>query len=517
MYVRARAHTHTHTHTHTQSIKEAINIPTAAPEAFSFRYSYDERLGECIKGHGSIEILDDKLPRSASAASRCHLSLSLVRARSLFLSLSPSLTLFPLSLALLLSLPLYAGALSRAGPSAAFPCPCPSFSTNLSLVWLSRVSFPAHTPHFLTLCVCAFERSEIYVLCGCTHARCVRGTHVYPNMWTLLCVLVLVNGLHLLRCACCVAVCMLGDAPLFHARCLMHGWLMLRNSRGAASSSAAHARNDAPEEGQQPSELEYPGRQDAEHSTEVGGHGGEGVGGKLDSKVAYWHRQSMQSVGGVGMGGSAGGNDWSGEGGGGGERGVRGRERRQSREGVREEKPPWRRGGGVKGPVSARTEAPANARTTHREHEGGRENVPVQHRRRSSSAGRARASLGGGGDASRDRETVGQESEEAKKRSSVSGHASVSARYRDNLSAGVVGKGARDGERRVAAWELEQGLPFDDHKSSCGDGGKGGGGKSGGGRSMHERLTLSCISKITPRRPYVTSPPPGHLEIGHLQ
>jgi len=124
---------------------------------------------------------------------------------------------------------------------------------------------------------------------------------------------------------------------------------------------------------------------------------------------------------------------------------------------------------------------------------------------------------GGGGDASRDRETVGQESEEAKKRSSVSGHASVSARYRDNLSAGVVGKGARDGERRVAAWELEQGLPFDDHKSSCGDGGKGGGGKSGGGRSMHERLTLSCISKITPRRPYVTSPPPGHLEIGHLQ
>ena len=92
----ARARAHTHTHTHTQSIKEAINIPTAAPEAFSFRYSYDERLGECIKGHGSIEILDDKLPRSASAASRCHLSLSLPPSPSLSLS-------FPLSLSLSLA------------------------------------------------------------------------------------------------------------------------------------------------------------------------------------------------------------------------------------------------------------------------------------------------------------------------------------------------------------------------------------------------------------------------------
>ena len=284
----------------------------------------------------------------------------------------------------------------------------------------------------------------------------------------------------------------------------MYGWFMLRNSRGAstgaASSSASHARNDAPEEGQHAWQHEVPDRQAAEPSTGVGG-------------------QSMQSLGGVAMGGSAGGNDWSGEGSGGGDRGVRGRERRQSREGVREEKPPWGRGGGGKGPVSARTEAPATARTIQREYETGRENVPVQYRRRSSSAGRARASLGGGGDVSdlsRDRETVRQESQEGKKKSSVSGHVCVTVRHRDNLAAGGGGRGARDGERRVAAWELEQALPSDDNKSSGGDGGKGVGGKSGGGRSMHERLTLSCISKITPRR-HVTSPPPGHLEIGHLQ
>jgi len=49
---------------------------------------------------------------------------------------------------------------------------------------------------------------------------------------------------------------------------------------------------------------------------------------------------------------------------------------------------------------------------------------------------------------------------------------------------------------------------------SNGDGGRGGGGGGGGrGGRMHERLTLSCISKMTPRRPTMS---PGDLDIQHL-
>jgi len=36
------------------------DVCRAVPETLSFRYSYDERFGDCIKSHGSIEIHDDK-------------------------------------------------------------------------------------------------------------------------------------------------------------------------------------------------------------------------------------------------------------------------------------------------------------------------------------------------------------------------------------------------------------------------------------------------------------------------
>ena len=178
------------------------------------------------------------------------------------------------------------------------------------------------------------------------------------------------------------------------------------------------------------------------------------------------------------------------------------RERGRSRDGGRDERPPWGRGGNI------RVEALATFRPSERERTGDGERElqglgSVHSRRRSASAGRAQSSLGRGGEVASHKERGGQD-----------GRTRRSAGA-ESLSRSSFGAGMRGG--RVASWEVEE-SGFDDgidNKGVAGDSGKGAGiGKSGGVR-MHERLTLSSISKMTPRRQIAASPP-GHLELGHL-
>jgi len=56
---------HPHALKRLHDIKAAIDVPAAAPDVFSFRYSFDERFGDCIKDHGSIEVREEKPAASA--------------------------------------------------------------------------------------------------------------------------------------------------------------------------------------------------------------------------------------------------------------------------------------------------------------------------------------------------------------------------------------------------------------------------------------------------------------------